>query len=77
MAYFSKQKDDIEHLHPGDIIFVGRAFYKHYGVYAGKDRVIHYSSSDGDFGIDACVRETSLGLTLKLELVYYTSNTIF
>ena len=60
MAYFSKQKDDIENLHPGDIILVDRIFYKHYGVYAGKGRVIHYSSLNGDFGLDACVRESSL-----------------
>ncbi|MCL2007214.1 MAG: lecithin retinol acyltransferase family protein [Treponema sp.] len=50
----------MKNLNPGDIIFTDRIFYKHYGVYAGEDRVIHYSSSNGDFGLDACVRETSL-----------------
>ena len=45
---------------PGDIVLSDRVFYKHYGVYAGKGRVIHYASSKGDFGLDACVRETSL-----------------
>ena len=45
---------------PGDIILSNRGIYKHYGVYAGNGRVIHYSSSNGDFGLDICVRETSL-----------------
>ena len=52
---------DTEYLKPGDIILTDRVFYKHYGVYAGKGHVIHYASSNGDFGLDACVRETSLG----------------
>jgi len=41
----------------GDIISVSRLLYHHYGVYAGNNRVIHYSSENGDFGKDICVRE--------------------
>jgi hypothetical protein len=34
--------------------------YQHYGIYAGKGRVIHYASKNGDFGSDIQVRETGL-----------------
>jgi len=44
----------------GDIILCDRFFYKHYGIYAGNGRVIHYAAENGDFGNDVCVRETSL-----------------
>jgi uncharacterized protein YfaT (DUF1175 family) len=47
-------------LKPGDIIFCDRIIYKHYGVYAGNGRVIHYATQNGDFGADVRVRETSL-----------------
>ena len=47
-------------LNIGDIIFCDRIIYKHYGVYAGNGRVIHYATQNGDFGTDVRVRETSL-----------------
>ena len=50
----------VAELQPGDIISTDRFLYRHYGIYAGYGRVIHYSSQNGDFGNDACVRETSL-----------------
>ena len=35
----------------GDIIGVKRSLgYKHFGVYVGKGKVIHYASESGDFG---------------------------
>jgi hypothetical protein len=43
----------------GDIIVCERFFYKHYGIYVGKDRVIHYATKNGDFGADVRIRETS------------------
>jgi len=45
----------------GDIIVCDRFFYKHYGIYVGNGRVIHYATKNGDFGEDIKVRETSLG----------------
>jgi len=54
-----------EELRPGDIIFTDRFLYRHYGIYAGHDRVIHYSSRNGDFGNDVCVRETSMKRFVK------------
>jgi hypothetical protein len=45
---------------PGDVIISDRILYKHYGIYAGNGRVIHYTAETGDFGPDVMVRETSL-----------------
>jgi hypothetical protein len=47
-------------LQAGDVIFIDRLFYRHYGVYAGKGRVIHYAGENSHFGPDVGVRETSL-----------------
>jgi len=44
----------------GDIIVTNRFLYRHYGIYAGNGRVIHYAAENGDFGADVKVRETSL-----------------
>ena len=50
----------------GDVIFVDRGLYKHFGIYSGegrKERVIHYVEQDGSGVFDGCkgvVAETSL-----------------
>ena len=49
-----------EYFKPGDVILCDRVLYKHYGIYAGNGRVIHYASKNGDFGSDVRVREVSL-----------------
>ena len=49
-----------ESFQSGDILSVDRVFYRHYGIYAGKGRVIHYTAGNGDFGADAGIRETDL-----------------
>jgi hypothetical protein len=50
---FSKCKiKEMEGLKPGDIISVSRGFYEHFGVYVGKDEVIHYTSEYSDIGFD-------------------------
>ncbi|MBQ7417895.1 MAG: lecithin retinol acyltransferase family protein, partial [Acidaminococcaceae bacterium] len=35
---------------PGDVIYVKRMgdLYRHYGIYAGNNRVIHYAGHGGD-----------------------------
>lgn len=47
---------------PGDVIFVNRGLYKHYGVYVGNDTVIHFSGgSNGELSAQkACILKTSL-----------------
>ena len=47
-------------LQAGDVIYIDRVFYRHYGIYAGKGRVIHYSGENSNFGPDVGVRETSM-----------------
>jgi hypothetical protein len=51
----------------GDIIYVNRGLYKHYGVYAGNGRVIHFASYSGTeiSAENAVVHETTLEAFLK------------
>lgn len=45
----------------GDIIGVKRSLgYKHFGVYVGKGKVIHYASESGDFGGHISIHETTM-----------------
>lgn len=50
----------------GDVIYVDRGVYKHFGIYSGegrKERVIHYVKQEGGGVFDCCsgrVAETSL-----------------
>jgi hypothetical protein len=50
----------LEPLQVGDVIFTDHVLYRHFGVYAGKNCVIHYAGERGHFGGDIEVRETSL-----------------
>ena len=57
----------------GDIILTDLGLYQHYGIYAGKGRVIHYAAENGYFGTNIGVRETSLNdftLNEKCGIVY-------
>ena len=47
---------------PGDVICVERwgNLYRHYGVYVGKGKVIHYAGRGGDWDDDVAVREVSM-----------------
>jgi hypothetical protein len=51
----------------GDIIFVNRGLYKHYGIYNKDNSVIHFSPDAGKEinSRDAYIRETSLAEFLK------------
>ena len=46
-----------EPIKKGDILFVDRGLYKHYGIYAGEGKVIHYSGQNSNFGNDIKIRE--------------------
>ena len=37
-------------LRAGDVIFIYHVLYRHYGIYAGKGRVIHYTGENSNFG---------------------------
>jgi hypothetical protein len=51
----------------GDILYVHRGLYKHYGVYAGDGKVIHFAPLTGKEikAESAVVHETTLGNFLK------------
>ena len=44
----------------GDVIYAQRAYYRHFGIYSGNDKVIHFADKKSGFGIKANVVETSL-----------------
>ena len=54
-------------IRPGDVICVERwgNLYRHYGVYVGRGKVIHYAGSGGDWDGDVAVREVSMKDFLK------------
>jgi len=56
----SRGKASGDKLEPGTVIGVSRGLYKHYAIYAGRNIVIHYASSTGDFGDELRVRKTSV-----------------
>jgi hypothetical protein len=47
------------------MIYADRIAYRHYGIYAGDNKVIHFAPVNGDFGAQAAVRETSLARFAK------------
>lgn len=56
---------------PGDIVFTDRGLYKHYGIYAGHNKVIHFAGPKGH-EIDASkadIIETSVEDFLKGDLL--------
>jgi hypothetical protein len=54
-------------IQPGDILYVNRGFYKHYGVYVGNGKVIHFAPLAGKEinAENAVVHETDLDNFLK------------
>ncbi len=53
-------EESCELLYEGDIIGIKRPLgYEHFAVYAGNRRVIHFASSDGDFG-DPTIHEAPI-----------------
>jgi hypothetical protein len=52
---------------PGEIVYVNRGVYKHYGVYAGDGRVVHFAPLAGAEinAENAVVHETTLEAFLK------------
>lgn len=46
----------------GDVVYCDRYIflYRHFGIYVGKGKVIHFAPKDGDVGKNAVVHETSI-----------------
>ena len=59
-------------LKKGDVVAVARTGYKHYGVYVGRNRIIHYTSDKSDIMAmsDASIRRTSFSRFLR-DAEYY------
>jgi hypothetical protein len=58
---------NIAKIQPGDILYVSRGLYKHYGIYAGDGKVIHFAPLAGAEinAENAVIHETSLENFLK------------
>jgi len=54
---------------PGDVIFAQRKKYKHYGIYAGEGKVIHYSYKTVWDSFSAMIAETSMDQFAKGDAV--------
>jgi hypothetical protein len=50
---------------PGDVIIAERDKYRHYGIYAGEDKVIHYNKKSLWSVIPAEIAETTMGQFAK------------
>lgn len=59
-----KEYDVSKYIKRGDVLSVYRGAYSHFGIYAGSQRVIHYTS-DNEIDSDAYIQETSLNKFLK------------
>lgn len=57
----------------GDIISVNRGIYRHFGIYAGNDRVIHYHKNRSN-GNKAMIMETSMSEFLANSKNYKVSD---
>ena len=65
--------DKVDELKRGDVIYVDRGVYKHFGVYSGNDNVIHYTKDEGGC-LDGTIRETSLRKFLENENKCFVCN---
>jgi hypothetical protein len=57
-------------LEKGDVIFARRIVYRHYGIYAGKNMVIHYAGKENPVRPKITVEETTLDEFSKGDPVY-------
>jgi hypothetical protein len=63
-------KKNIHAPRKGDVIFAQRAIYCHYGIYTGKNKVIHYAKEDHVSWSKIAVEETSMYVFSKGDPVY-------
>ncbi len=61
---------------PGDIIYVKRKGYNHFGIYAGNKRVIHYHKEKNPLLCDGIVAETSLAEFMSDSDTIYVMNAV-
>lgn len=69
---FDTSEEEAQTPVPGDIIGVDRGMYQHYGIYAGDNRVIHYTADSSDLDPEnAKIQETSLERFLREDTEYF------
>jgi hypothetical protein len=54
-----------ESMRPGDIIYADRGNYRHYGIYAGNGRAVHYTHKGSASGLRTQIKETPLRVFAK------------
>jgi cell wall-associated NlpC family hydrolase len=52
-------------MRPGDIIYADRGNYRHFGIYAGNGRAVHYAYKGSASGLRTQIKETPLGVFAK------------
>jgi hypothetical protein len=57
-------------LKKGDVVFARRMMYRHYGIYAGKKKVIHYAKKESHVRRETAIEETSIQEFSKGDPVY-------
>jgi hypothetical protein len=60
----------LEILKKGDVIFARRMVYRHYGIYAGRKKVIHYAKKEINVRPKTAIEETSIAEFSKGDPVY-------
>ncbi len=70
-VFFSGQTERKTKIEYGDIIGVDRGLYQHYAVYIGSNRVIHYSGTGNDFGLNIKIREDDMSVFLNGSKEYF------
>ncbi|MDR1459211.1 MAG: lecithin retinol acyltransferase family protein [Bacteroidales bacterium] len=55
---------------PGDIIYANRGQYRHFGIYVGNGRVVHYTHKGSVSGLRTQINETSLAKFSKGDEVF-------
>lgn len=70
-SLFSEETKSERKVKKGDIVGVNRGLYEHYGIYAGGEKVIHYTSESGDVDTENEIMETSFKRFLRDAKSYF------
>ena len=61
-------------LNSGDIVYVKRSGYRHFGIYAGDDCIIHYHKEKNPLLCDGIIAETSMADFMSSSDTLYVLN---
>ena len=63
-------------VHVGDIIYVKRTGYRHFGIYAGNQMVVHYHKEKNPLLSDGIIAETTLAEFMSSSDTVYVINSV-